>query len=63
MLFYISPNDNYRKKLNPKERDISDRVINKFLNFNIKKLVDYMHKEKEYIETDINDVINFSYAK
>lgn len=64
MCYHISPNDNYRgKKLNSKEKDICDRVINKFKNFNTKELVDYMHKEKAYIETDTNDVIDFSYAK
>lgn len=62
--YHIYPNDNYRaKKLNAKEKDICDRVINKFKDLNTKELVDYMHKEKAYIETNTNDVIDFSYAK
>ena len=62
--YHIYPNDNYRgKKLNAKEKNICDRVINKFKNFYTKELVDYMHKERAYIETNINDIINFSYAK
>lgn len=64
MCYHISPNDNYRgKKLSSKEKNICDRVINKFKNFNTKDLVDYMHKEKAYVETNSNDVIDFSYAK
>ena len=64
MCYHISPNDNYRgKNLNSKEKNICDRVINKFKNFNTKELVDYMHKEKAYVETNTNDVIDFSYAK
>lgn len=51
MCYHISPNDNYRgKKLSSKEKNICDRVINKFKNFNTKDLVDYMHKEKAYVE-------------
>ena len=64
MCYHISSNDNYRgKKLNSKEKNICDRVINKFKNFNTKDLVDYMHKEKAYVDTNSNDVIDFSYAK
>ena len=64
MCYHISSNDNYRgKKLNSKEKNICDRVINKFKNFNTKDLVDYMHKEKAYVDTNLNDVIDFSYAK
>lgn len=62
--YHIYSNSNYRgKKLNAKEKNICDRVINKFINFNTKELVDYMHKEKAYTETNTNDIIDFSYAK
>lgn len=62
--YHIYPNDNYRgKKLNTKEKNICDRVINKFKNFKTKELVDYMHKERAYINTNKNDIIDFSYAK
>ena len=46
-----------------KEKNICDRVINKFKKFTTKELVDYMHKEKAYTDTKTNDIINFSYAK
>ena len=58
------PNENYKSKikLSEKEKNICDRVINKFKKFTT-KLVDYMHKEKAYTDTKTNDIINFSYAK
>lgn len=62
--YHISPNDSYRgKRLNSKEKNICDRVINKFINFSTKDLIDYMHKEKAYVETNTNDIIDFNYAK
>ena len=59
------PNENYKPKvhLTEKEKEICNRVINKFKNFTTKELVDYMHKEKAYIDTKPNEVIDFSYAK
>lgn len=63
--YHILPNENYKPKvhLTDKEREICDRVINKFKNFTTKELVDYMHKEKAYTETKPNEIIDFSYAK
>ena len=49
--------------LTNKEKEICDRVISKFNKFTTKELVNYMHKEKAYIDTKLNEVINFSYAK
>ncbi len=63
--YHILPNENYKPKvhLTEKEKEICDRVINKFKNFTTKELVDYMHKEKAYTDTKPNEVIDFSYAK
>ena len=59
------PNENYKPKvhLTEKEKEICNRVVNKFKNFTTKELVDYMHKEKAYTDTKPNEVIDFSYAK
>lgn len=63
--YHILPNENYKskKQLTTKEKNICDRVINKFKDFTTKELVEYMHKEKAYIDTKQNEIINFSYAK
>lgn len=63
--YHILPNENYKakEKLTDKEKEICDKVINKFKNFTTKELVDYMHKEKAYIDTKPNEIIDFSYAK
>ena len=63
--YHILPNENYKLKvdLTNKEKEICDRVISKFNKFTTKELVNYMHKEKAYIDTKLNEVINFSYAK
>ena len=63
--YHILPNENYKLKVNltDKEKEICDRVINKFKDFSTKELVDYMHNEKAYTDTKPNEVIDFSYAK
>ena len=63
--YHILPNENYKPKvhLTAKEKEICDRVINKFKNFTTKELVEYMHREKAYTDTKPNEIINFSYAK
>lgn len=62
--YHIVPNEEYKgKKLTNEEKEICDKVINKFKEFKTKEIVEYMHKEKAYTETNTNDVIDFSYAK
>mgnify|MGYP000124472653 CR=1 FL=1 len=63
--YHILPNESYKLKVNltDKEKEICDRVINKFKDFSTKELVDYMHNEKAYTDTKPNEVIDFSYAK
>ncbi len=49
--------------LNKNDKLVLDKVIHKFKNYTKKDIVDYMHKEKAYIETATNDIILFSLAK
>ena len=49
--------------LSEDDKSILDRVINQFKNFNTKAIVNYMHKEKAYINTGQGDIIPFSLAK
>ncbi|WP_455938008.1 Panacea domain-containing protein [Gemella morbillorum] len=62
---HILPNENYKLKvkLTESEKEICNRVINKFKNFTTKELINYMHNEKTYTDTKPNEVIDFSYAK
>ena len=48
--------------LTEEEEKIIDFILNKFEKFNSEQLVDYMHKEKAYIETNKFDVIAYDYA-
>lgn len=45
------------------EKAILDKVIEKFKNFKAKEIVDYMHQEKGYKETNAGEIIPFSLAK
>lgn len=49
--------------LNDREKDILDKVIEKFKNYKAKDIVDYMHEEKAYKETNAGEIIPFSLAK
>lgn len=49
--------------LNDKEKSILDKVIVKFKDYKAKKIIDYMHNEKAYIETKPGEIIPFSLAK
>lgn len=45
------------------DKKILDAVIKKFKNYKAKEIVDYMHEEKAYHETNPGDIIPFSMAK
>ncbi|MGN0379281.1 MAG: type II TA system antitoxin MqsA family protein [Butyrivibrio sp.] len=45
------------------EKEILNRVIEKFGNFKSKDIVEYMHEEKAYTETSLGEIIPFSLAK
>ncbi len=49
--------------LGDKEKKILDTVIKKFKNYKAKEIVDYMHAEKAYRETNPGEIIPFSMAK
>lgn len=44
------------------EKNILDRVIVKFKNYNGTKISDYMHQEKAYMRTSKNEIISYNYA-
>lgn len=46
-----------------KEKELIDKVIEKFKNYRSTEISEYMHKEKAYIETKPNEIISFEYAK
>ena len=50
-------------KLNNQELEIAEEIINKFKNMNTEAVVEYMHKEKAYIETTKNEFISYNFAK
>lgn len=49
--------------LSDKEKAILDKVIEKFKNYKAKDIVDYMHEERAYKETNAGEIILFSLAK
>lgn len=49
--------------LDDREKAILDKVIEKFVNYKAKDIVDYMHEEKAYIETKPGEIILFSLAR
>lgn len=49
--------------LDDKEKTILDKVIVKFKDYKTKDIVDYMHDERAYIETNPGEIIPFSMAK
>ena len=64
IIYHILPNKEYKtKKLSEIERNVVDKVIEKFKRFNTNMIVDYMHKEKAYLETKTNQIIDYNFAK
>lgn len=49
--------------LDDKEKVILDKVIGKFKDYKAKEIVDYMHDERAYKETNPGEIIPFSLAK
>lgn len=49
--------------LSEKDKAILDVVIKKFKNYKAQEIVDYMHEERAYIETNPGEIIPFSIAK
>lgn len=64
LMLHIYPSRNMDYSiLNNDEKAILDTVIAKFKYYKAKEIVEYMHKEKAYIETVSGDIIPFSLAK
>lgn len=62
--YKIEFNENYKiKTIAKEEKNIIDKVMNKFKNYKSSEISEYMHKEKAYIETKNNEIIPFTYAK
>ena len=49
--------------LSDDDKKIIDLVISKFRKYKAKKIVEYMHSEKAYLETNPGDIIPFSLAE
>lgn len=63
-IYHILPNKNYEgEKLSKKEKEVIDTIIDKFRDFNTNQIVEYMHNEKPYKETNQTQVIDYSFAK
>ena len=63
-IYHILPNKNYEgEKLSKKEKEVIDTIIDKFRDFNTNQIVEYMHNEKAYKETNQMQVIDYSFAK
>ena len=61
--YKIEFNNEYKiKRIEKDEKEIIDKVINKFRNYRSSEISNYMHKEKAYKETKDNDIIPFSLA-
>ena len=55
---------NYRKKGIAREMMLKaiEFVVNKFKDFNAKEIVNYMHQEKAYQETELFNIISYNYS-
>ncbi len=63
MLHIYPSNDMDYSVLSDGDKNILDAVIRKFKNYKAKEIVDYMHDERAYRETNPGDIIPFSIAK
>ena len=62
--YRIEFNEEYKlKKLESKEKEIIDKVIDKFKGISSHEISNYMHEEKAYKETNDNEIIPFTFAK
>jgi len=62
--YKISYNKAYNiKGITSQEIQILNKVINKFKSMKTKDVVEYMHQEKAYIQTQMEELISYEYAK
>ena len=63
-MFHIFPNPDVDMSiLTEDNKEILNMVVKKFKDFSTKEIVEYMHKEKAYMETALGDVISYEYAR
>ena len=62
--YKITNNPEYKiVGISKREKEIIDKVIEKFKNYRSSEISEYMHKENAYIETIPNEIISFEFAK
>ena len=49
--------------LSETDKTVLNAVIKKFKNYKAQEIVDYMHEERAYVETNPGEIIPFSIAK
>lgn len=50
-------------KLSKEEKEIIKCILKKFENYKTEEIVDYMHKENAYINTNFNQIIPYSFSE
>lgn len=64
VIYHIVPNKDYEvSSLSKEEKEVINIVLNKFKDFNTAQIVEYMHNEKAYKNTNQNEVIKYTFAK
>lgn len=64
VMYHIYPSEHVNKtRISDVEKKVLDAVIVKFKNFKAQEIVEYMHKERAYIETNSGEIIPFGLAK
>ena len=62
--YHFLPNDKLdESELSAEEKEILDKVIEKFESYTAQQIIEYMHDEIAYKKTDDKDIIPFSLAK
>lgn len=62
-IYHILPNPDLEINLNSDAISTIDDVVIKFEGMDRKQIVEYMHKESAYLETNDNEAISYNYAK
>lgn len=64
VMYHVYPSEHVNKTLiSAAEKKVLDAVIDKFENFKAQEIVEYMHKEQAYMETNYGEIIPFGLAK
>jgi len=61
--YYFHTSEKNYTSLTDEEKEILDSVITKMGKMKAEEIIEYMHMEKAYKETDPKDVISYTYAK